>query len=135
MTEGDDEAVETGDGKALGQKAQTNRRRTGARYERQAAEYLEKKGYRILERNFYTRYGEIDIIARDGRYLVFLEVKYRRDAGEGHPLEAVDLRKQNKIRKTARFFLQRHGYRGDEPCRFDVIGILGGELVHVEDAF
>ncbi len=112
-----------------------NRRRTGARYEQQAAEYLEKKGYRILERNFYTRSGEIDIVARDGRYLVFLEVKYRKDIRDGHPLEAVDVRKQERIRQAARFFLLRSGYGEETPCRFDVIGILGGELLHVEDAF
>lgn len=114
---------------------QINRRRTGAEYEQQAAQYLEKKAYRILERNFYTRSGEIDIIARDGRYLVFLEVKYRKDKREGHPLEAVDRRKQARIRRVAQFFLLRHGYGTDTPCRFDVIGILGGELIHVENAF
>lgn len=114
---------------------QRNRRRTGAEYEQQAARYLEEKGYRVLERNFYTRSGEIDLIARDGRYLVFLEVKYRKNGRDGHPLEAVDLRKQSRIRRAAQVYLLRNGYDAEQPCRFDVIGILGEELMHVEDAF
>ena len=56
-----------------------NRRETGSRYEKQAAVYLEQKGYEILEMNFRCRRGEIDLVARDGEYLVFVEVKYRAD--------------------------------------------------------
>ena len=112
-----------------------NRRRVGAEYEQQAAEYLERKGFRILERNYYTRAGEIDLIARDGTYLVFVEVKYRKDARDGHPLEAVDLRKQGRIRRAARVYLRFHNYGEDTPCRFDVVGILGEAVTHVEDAF
>lgn len=112
-----------------------NRRRIGAEYEELAAEYLKKKGFRILERNFYTKAGEIDLVARDGRYLVFVEVKYRRDAREGDPLEAVNSRKQGRIRRAAQVYLKLHHLGEDTPCRFDVVGILGEAVTHVEDAF
>ncbi len=110
-------------------------RKKGTEYERQAAEFLEKKGYRILHRNFYSRFGEIDLVARQGAYLVFAEVKYRNSAQGGHPLEAVDRLKQRRICKTAAYYCLRYGYGEDTPCRFDVIGILGEEITHVEDAF
>ena len=117
------------------ERTERNHRRTGAIYEQLAAEYLEQKGYRVLERNYYTRAGEIDLIARDGRYLVFVEVKYRKNDGEGHPLEAVDSRKQGRIRRAAQAYLYVHHLPQDTPCRFDVVGILGETVLHVEDGF
>ena len=66
-----------------------NRRQTGTAYERRTGEYLKEQGYELIGYNFRCRQGEIDIIARDGRYLVFVEVKYRRDGQTGDPLEAV----------------------------------------------
>ncbi|TGY93679.1 YraN family protein [Petralouisia muris] len=116
-------------------KAGNQNRSRGMDWERQAAEFLENKGYQILHRNFCSRYGEIDLVARQGRYLVFLEVKYRKDEKGGHPLEAVDRRKQRRICKTAVYYCLRYGYGEDTPCRFDVIGILGTEIMHVEHAF
>ncbi len=110
-------------------------RKKGAFWEQQAAEYLEKKGYRILGRNFYSCYGEIDIIAGQGRYLVFVEVKYRREGASTHPLESVSKAKQRRICRTAAYYCLRHKYPEDTPCRFDMIGILGGEFIHLEDAF
>lgn len=110
-------------------------RKMGFTYEEKAAKYLEEKGYRILERNFYSRFGEIDLIARDGKYLVFIEVKYRASVRGGHPLEVVDSRKQNRIRKSAYFYLMRYGFLENTACRFDVIGILGEEITHIENAF
>ena len=67
-----------------------NTRKIGTEYERKAGAYLEAKGYVIQEYNFRCRMGEIDIIARDGKCLVFCEVKYRSGPGSGHPAEAVD---------------------------------------------
>ena len=67
-----------------------NKRRTGTEYERRAGAYLEERGYEILEYNFRCRMGEIDIIARDGEYLVFCEVKYRLDARSGHPAQLTE---------------------------------------------
>lgn len=110
-------------------------RSVGMVYERRAEEFLEKQGYQILHRNFHSRYGEIDLVARQGKMLVFLEVKYRKDETGGHPLEAVDWRKQRRICKTALYYCLRCGYGETTPCRFDVIGILGEEIIHVEDAF
>lgn len=110
-------------------------RKTGFTYEQKAAEYLRQKGCQILKQNFYTKFGEIDLIAKDGRYLVFIEVKYRASGRGGHPLEAVDHKKQERIRRAAQFFLLRFGYPENTPCRFDVIGILKDEICHIENAF
>lgn len=111
------------------------KRAIGYEYERKAAEYLKEKGYHILKQNFYTKFGEIDMIARDGKYLVFVEVKYRSTKRGGHPLEAVDGKKQNRIKKAAQFYLLRYGYGENTPCRFDVVGILQEEIIHIENAF
>lgn len=101
-----------------------NNRRTGSIYEQKAGVYLERLGYRILEYNYRCRQGEIDIIAMDGEYLVFCEVKYRSDSSKGMPEEAVDIRKQRIISKCALYYMNAHGLF-HVPCRFDVIGILG----------
>ena len=111
-----------------------NRRETGTQYEERAAEYLIAQNYQILERNYRIRSGEIDIIARDGTVLVFIEVKYRKNDESRNPLEAVDIRKQRKIIKVARYYLYQKKY-GDVPCRFDVIGICGSHIEHIKDAF
>ena len=111
-----------------------NRRETGTQYEERAAEYLIAQNYQILERNYRIRSGEIDIIARDGTVLVFIEVKYRKNDESGNPLEVVDIRKQRKIIKVARYYLYQKKY-GDVPCRFDVVGICGSHIEHIKDAF
>lgn len=112
-----------------------NKRQVGSSYEEIAAACLIKEGYRILERNYRCRQGEIDLIAKDGRYLVFIEVKYRSDRKKGDPSEAVDGRKQEHIRRTAVYYLYQHGYGEDTPCRFDVVSILGEEIRLIRDAF
>lgn len=112
-----------------------NKRTLGARQEAQAAAYLEGCGMQILERNFRTRTGEIDLIARDGETLVFVEVKYRADSAMGYAAEAVDARKRQRIIRTARYYLTGHGCGADTPCRFDVIGITGEKLEYIRDAF
>ena len=111
-----------------------NRRKTGADYELAAGFYLEQEGWKILEYNYRTRNGEIDIVARDGEYLVFCEVKYRSCKGKGSPLEAVDARKQRTIFRCAAHYLTGRG-NTDVPCRFDVIGIDGTAVTHVKNAF
>ncbi|WP_122643358.1 YraN family protein [Luxibacter massiliensis] len=111
-----------------------NNRRTGTSYEQAAGYYLEQSGYVILEYNYRCLVGEIDIIAREGEYLVFSEVKYRRDQRKGSPLEAVDARKQKILYKCADWYLAEHNLM-DIPCRFDVIGIQGSGIVHIRDAF
>ncbi len=112
-----------------------NKRSLGADYEEMAARFLEENGMRILERNFRSRTGEIDMIAKDGRFLVFVEVKYRADCGMGSPLEAVDARKQKKIIQTAQYYLLKNGCGTDTPCRFDVVGIVGTDITHIKNAF
>ena len=112
-----------------------NKRAKGTRYESMAACYLEEKGYRILEQNFRCKQGEVDIIAQDGKYLIFVEVKYRRNASHGYAVEAVLYKKQQNISRVAAFYLLRHGLSEDTPCRFDVIAIDGENIQHYENAF
>lgn len=101
-----------------------NNRETGTRYEKIAGAFLEEKGCRILEYNYRCKCGEIDIIAEDGEYLVFCEVKYRTDRRKGMPSEAVHIRKQQVISRCALYYMTVNGVWGC-PCRFDVVGILG----------
>lgn len=105
-----------------------------------AAEYLEDKGYEIIERNFNTRMGEIDIIARDGKYIVFLEVKSRADDCLYAPREAVTRSKQRKICKAAMLYKLQKGLCGQP--RFDIFEIVYGKydlevkkFSHIKNAF
>lgn len=112
-----------------------NKRQTGADYEAQAAEWLEEQGFRILERNYRCRQGEIDLIAMDGACLVFVEVKYRSGSRSGHPGEAVDVRKQRRIARTAVHYCYKNKIPDTQACRFDVLGILGDEIEYYKNAF
>ncbi len=113
-----------------------NSRQKGTVYEEKAADYLKSKGYTILERNYRVNKGEIDIIARQGKYLVFIEVKYRSSSTKGCAEEAVDVRKQRQISDVSLFYLNSRGYGMDIPCRYDVITISGdGVFSHIENAF
>lgn len=95
----------------------------GAFGEDMACNYLESVGYRIIERNFSCKAGEVDIIAMDGDTLAFVEVKCRTGIGFGNPSEAVSYYKQNRIIKTALFFMTKHKIF-DYMSRFDVIEVL-----------
>ncbi len=102
-----------------------------------AANYLKEKGYKILATNYKNKIGEIDIIAKDKKTVVFVEVKARMTKAFGHPLEAVDERKQFKIRQVAQLFLMENKLT-ENSCRFDVVSILGYEdlkIEHIENAF
>lgn len=112
-----------------------NKRTVGSRYEHIAAAYLIQQGYQIVERNYRVRQGEIDLVAREGGYLVFVEVKYRADSRQGMPAEAVDARKQRKLRQVASVYLYRNGLSEETPCRFDVVAILGEEISLIRNAF
>lgn len=111
-----------------------NKRKVGAHYEKIAGEYLISQGYEIIEYNFYSRFGEIDIVAKHNGYLVFVEVKYRDNEGKGHPLETISLKKQRSISKCAVYYLKKKNLC-EHPVRFDVVGILGEELVLLQNAF
>jgi putative endonuclease len=115
------------------------RQKTGARAEELVARRLAAAGWEILERNARTRYGELDIVARDGRVLVFVEVKAGREGstfGPERPILAVDARKQRRVRKLAGAWMAE---RRDVPpyaeIRFDAVGVTfdrAGQLVDVE---
>ncbi len=100
--------------------------------ERIARWRLVLSGYRIVETNFRTRYGEIDIVARDGQDLVFVEVKTKRSKEYGPPEEAVDERKRRQISKMALMYLTTRGGDDDAACRFDVVTVdLSGMLPRI----
>lgn len=121
------------------------RRDRGALGERIAADHLERRGYRIVERNFRTRHGELDLIAADDRALVFCEVKTRVAGGRSGPagaLEAIGPNKRKQVRALATQWLAHTHDRPHRPnVRFDAIGVTlsaGGELLvleHLEEAF
>ena len=111
-----------------------NKRQKGAAYEQIAAAHLISKGLEILEFNYRCRMGEIDIIAKDGEYLVFVEVKYRANNRKGDPLEAISIQKQKTISKCALHYMMMH-HMVDVPVRFDVVGIMGDKKEHIENAF
>ena len=114
---------------------QQNKWAVGAAYEEKAVEYLKNHGYFILRRNFRSRLGEIDIIAREGKVLVFIEVKYRRNLERGAPEEAVTPAKQRKICQMADYYRLQNGYGEETLCRFDVVAILGETVTLYRNAF
>lgn len=109
---------------------------SGAGAENTAAEFLKTSGYRIIDRNYRSPYGEIDIIAGDGGCLAFVEVKYRSGMDFGGPAAAVARRKQERIIKTALHYLKARKLLGRE-ARFDVVAIGPGdhEIELIKNAF
>lgn len=112
-----------------------NKRMTGSRYEELAAAFLAGQGIRILERNYRRKSGEIDLIAKDGAYLVFVEVKYRANEAAGFALEAIDPKKAAQVRRIAALYLAEKHYPEETPCRFDAVGIDGDKVTYIKDAF
>ncbi len=118
----------------------TSRGELGRRAEQAAQRYLVERGLRPLGSNLHNRYGEIDLLMRDGETLVFVEVRYRRRADFGGALASVDARKRGKLLRAAAAHLQQHGL-DQSPCRFDAIGVApaGNEpfgcIEWVADAF
>ena len=101
-----------------------SKRLFGESQEKQAANYLRKRGMKIVQRNYYCRLGEIDLIMLDStQQLVFVEVRFRRRDHFGSAIESIGPSKQRKIRRTASHFLLTHPQFGNLTCRFDVIGI------------
>lgn len=102
-----------------------------------ATNYLKKLGYKILKINYKNKIGEIDIIAKDKDYLVFIEVKGRFSRRFGDPFEAINEEKQFKIRQVASFYLLKTK-QTEANCRFDAIAVLGDndyEIRHIKDVF
>ena len=105
-----------------------NNRETGSRYELLAAAYLEQQGFHIIEKNYRCRGGEIDLIAKEGNVLCFVEVKYRAGRGAGLAEEAVTPAKWRKIRRTAQYYLMERRLPADGLYRFDVVAVNGSEV-------
>lgn len=110
------------------------KRRTGAEAEAIAAKLLIEEGYRIVERNFTADLGELDIVARDGDVLAFVEVRSRANRDHGDAVEMVTKTKQRRVARVATLYLEAR--RPDyERARFDVVGITGDEASLIRDAF
>ncbi len=100
-----------------------SRRFQGSQWEKLAESFLHKRGLRTLERNYHSRFGEIDLIMMDRQTLVFTEVRYRRDSAYGSGAESVTFTKQKRITRAAQRFLQHHQHHASLACRFDVVSI------------
>lgn len=111
-----------------------NNRQVGDAHETRAVLELKKLGYQILERNFRCKIGEIDIIALHQGYLVFIEVKYRKNKKAGYAAEAVTWKKQQIISRVADYYIRTH-CRKIPSCRFDVVALDGETITVYENAF
>jgi putative endonuclease len=116
-----------------------NKRKTGSEGEDIACDFISKLGYEIIERNYQFGHGEIDIIAKDGEFLVFIEVKFRKNLEFGPPELAITKGKQKQIIRTASAYLWEKGIK-DESSRIDVIAILKfpgqkPQINHIINAF
>jgi putative endonuclease len=106
-----------------------------------AARYLRRRGLKVVERNFNTRLGEIDLIALDGHTVVFVEVRSRAADTIIRPEDTVNARKQAKLRRTAEIYLKSHGMLDRVDCRFDVVALTatpdgdGWSIEHYPHAF
>ncbi len=89
--------------------------------EEKAFQFLSEQGLKLVAKKFYSRFGEIDLIMRDNDYLVFIEVRSRKNMGFGSALESITTAKQNKLRKTADYFLLKNTQLNNKLARFDII--------------
>jgi putative endonuclease len=105
------------------------RQQFGKKNEALAAKTLKKMGYKIIEQNYQNKIGEIDIIAKDGKTIVFVEVKARKSGKYGNPKSAVNHAKQRKISMVALYYLKANE-KMHSKARFDVVAIKAGEGVH-----
>ena len=112
-----------------------NKRELGSFYENIACEYLLKNNFKIIDRNFRTKYGEIDLIGFDGTYLVFVEVKYKKNNKLGYAIEAVTKKKAEQIRKMAYIYLYIKNYSINTDILFDIISIDNNKLEWTKNAF
>jgi len=106
----------------------------GADKEQLACDYLQRQGLALVARNYRCRRGEIDLVMREARTLVFVEVRFRRSERFGTAAETVDIHKQRRLAATAAHYLQHHPNR--LACRFDVLALgVGGRVDWIKDAF
>jgi len=104
-----------------------NSKQTGDAAEEIACSYLKKQGLKLLDQNFHGKYGELDLVMQDSDSIVFVEVRYRKQTNFGSPQESINYQKQQKIIKTALYYLQRQPEWQNAAARFDVIGITSGD--------
>lgn len=114
--------------------SRANNKNKGFAGEEAALNHLLQKGYRLLERNFSTRLGEIDLIMRKEDLISFIEVKWRSSEYSGLPYEAVNYKKQKTIIKTAQIYIQKKQLY-DFDFSFDIVSIIGNNIKHFEHAF
>ena len=113
----------------------------GRKGEEIALKYLTDKGYELIARNYrFKRFGELDLIMKDGKYLVFVEVRTKKNTAFGTPLETVDYAKRRQIEKMAQLYFTKEKIPEDTFCRFDVVGIVlpdnaEPKIEHIQDAF
>lgn len=117
-----------------------NTRQLGSTWEKKAADYLVQNGCSIIAANYRCRFGEIDIIMRDEDEICFVEVKYRTSEQYGSSVEAVNSRKQQRIRNAAEYYLMTKLHTQNVLCRFDVLGFDMDEqenvnITHIKNAF
>jgi putative endonuclease len=111
-----------------------NKVQRGASAEADAARLLVDAGYAIVERNFRCKAGELDIIARDGSVLVFVEVRSRSDDEHGSAVEMIRRTKQRRVARVATYYLATAEPVFEE-CRFDIVAVTGGDAILIKDAF
>lgn len=112
-----------------------NKRNVGTDKEDLVTRFLEANNIKILDRNYYTDKGEIDIIGTDGQYIIFFEVKYRKASEYGNPLEAITAVKIRTIVNASRVYLYRNHYSDSTYIRYDCIGVLDSEITWIKNAF
>lgn len=110
-----------------------NKRQIGSFYEEMACEFLREQGIFILEQNFRCKQGEVDIIGEDRGTLLFVEVKYRKNAVVGFPYEAVTYQKQKSISSVASYYKYRKQI--NKGIRYDIISICGDKIHWIQNAF
>lgn len=115
--------------------AKLNRREVGSFYEQKVKLALEKKQVEILEMNYRCKMGEIDLIGKDGPYLVFFEVKYRVDEKKGYAAEAIDRKKQYRICRVADYYRISHHVKANQGIRFDAIVIDNNKARWIKNAY
>lgn len=113
----------------------------GRKGEEIALKFLKEKGYELITRNYRCHnFGELDLVMHDGKYLVFVEVRTKKNTAHGTPIETVDYAKRRQIVKMARLYMTKEKVPEDTYCRFDVVGIVipnseEPEIEHIQDAF
>ena len=111
----------------------------GASAEKSARNFPKNKNLKLVQKNYRTPYGEIDVIMQDQASLVFVEVRFRRTVAFGTPAETVNRQKQRKLRASAAHFLQQYQKFSNFPCRFDIVALTGdpetGTIDWIQNAF